>query len=133
MPEIPSTEPQKTILIVEDDRFLRDIIVKHLQKAGFVMAYAATGEEALHEAVQQKPDLIILDIVLSGINGLDVMARLQKEEATKKIPFIVFSNSDETASVNRGKDLGAIKYLVKAISTPEQIVREVKEYFARAV
>ena len=124
-------ETQKTVLIVEDDKFLRDIIVNHLRKAGYIMACAVTGEEALREATQMKPDLIILDIVLSGINGLDVMSRLHHEESTKNIPFIVFSNSDEMASVNRGNNLGAVKYLVKALSTPEQIVREVREFFAR--
>lgn len=132
MSDIPSAQ-QKTILIVEDDKFLRDIIVNHLRKAQFIVLCAATGEEALREAKEGKPDLIILDIVLSGINGLDVISRLQQEVATKHMPFIVFSNSDEVASVKRGKELGAVKYLVKAISTPEHIVHEVREYFAHAV
>lgn len=126
-------ETPKTVLVVEDDKFLRDIVVNHLEKAGYTVISAVTGEEALRVASQTHPDLIILDIVLSGINGLDVISRLRQEEATKNIPFIVFSNSDEMASVNRGNNLGAVKYLVKALSTPEQIVHEVKEFFARPV
>ena len=124
-------ETQKLVLIVEDDKFLRDIVVSHLEKAGYTVACAVTGEEALREAAQKHPDIIILDIVLSGINGLDVISRLHQEEATKNIPFIVFSNSDEMASVNRGSDLGAVKYLIKALSTPEQIVHEVSTFFGR--
>lgn len=127
MPETPAL--QKTILIVEDDKFLRDIMVNHLEKAGYVVVCATTGEEAIRQATEVHPDLIVLDIVLSGISGLDVMARLKTEEITKNIPFMVFSNSDEVSSVNRGKDLGAVLYLIKALSTPERIVHEVNDFF----
>lgn len=126
MSEIPTA--QKTILVVEDDRFLRDIIVTHLRRANYVVVCATTGEEAIDMAGAEHIDLIILDIVLSGISGLDVIARLQQQEATKAIPFMVFSNSDEPASLARGKDLGAITYLVKALSTPERIVSEVSNF-----
>jgi len=123
-----TTPPSKTILVVEDDRFLRDIIVTHLRRAQYTVVCATTGEEALDMAAAEHIDLIILDIVLSGINGLDVIARLQQQEATKAIPFMVFSNSDEPASLSRGKELGAVTYLVKALSTPERIVTEVTNF-----
>lgn len=128
-----TTAPAKKILIVEDDKFLRDIVVSHLKKAQFEVVYATTGEEALQKAHDVRPDLIVLDIVLSGINGLDVMTRLQQDVATQGIPFLVFSNSDEPANLHRGKELGAVKYMVKALSTPEQIVREIKGFFVTKV
>lgn len=124
-----SETPQHTVLLVEDDKFLRDIIETHLKKAGFTTLTATTGEEALRIAQEQHPDLIILDIVLSGINGLDVIARLRAEDHGAHIPFIVFTNSDEQSSVARGRELGAVKYMVKAISTPDKIVHEIQEFF----
>ncbi len=119
----------KKILVVEDDKFLRDIVDNHLIKAGYAIINAASGEEAIKAALEEHPDLIILDIVLSGISGLDVMARLHENAETKKIPFIVFTNSDEDSSVTRGHELGAVKYLVKAVSTPEKIVHEINDFF----
>jgi DNA-binding response OmpR family regulator len=119
-----------TVLLVEDDKFLRDIIESHLTKAGFGVLAATTGEEAFRIAHEKTPDLIILDIVLSGINGLDVIARLREEDGGKHIPFIVFTNSDEQSSVARGRELGAVKYMVKAISTPDKIVHEIVDFFA---
>lgn len=128
MDETTTATPAKSVLLVEDDKFLRDIVESHLTKAGFAVLIATTGEEAFKVATEQHPDLIILDIVLSGINGLDVMARLRAQESTHAVPFIVFTNSDEDSSLERGRELGAVKYLVKAISTPDHIVREVRDY-----
>ncbi len=125
-----STDMQaKSILLVEDDKFLSDIIQRHLTKAGFTVLIAETGEEAIRDATEKIPSLILLDIVLSGINGLDVMARLREQEGTKHIPFMVLTNSDEDANMSRGKELGAVKYMVKAVSTPDYIVRAVQDFF----
>lgn len=130
---MPELAAEKTILIIEDDKFLRDIIVRHLNESGYRTITAVTGEEALRFASEAQPNLIIVDIVLSGISGLDVMDSLAQNDATKNIPFIIFSNSDESVSINRSKTLGAVKYLVKALSTPEQIVHEIQEYFTHSV
>ena len=128
MSDTPAT-PVRTVLLVEDDKFLRDIIESHLKKAGFGTLTASTGEEALRIAQDGHPDLIILDIVLSGISGLDVIARLRQADQGAHIPFIVFTNSDEQSSVARGHELGAVKYMVKAISTPDKIVHEIQDFF----
>ncbi len=122
---------QKTVLIIEDDKFLQNIINKHLTNAGYNVITVETGEDALKSVAQTRPDLIIADIVLSGISGLDVLDRLAQNSTTNTIPFIIFTNSDETSSVERGKKLGAVKYLVKALSTPDRMVREVNEFFGR--
>ncbi len=125
-----STDMQaKSILLVEDDNFLSDIIQNHLAKAGFTVLIAETGEDAIRDATEKLPSLIILDIVLPGINGLDVMARLREHEGSKGIPFMVLTNSDEDMNLLRSKDLGAVKYMVKALSTPDHIVREVQDFF----
>lgn len=120
---------KRTVLLVEDDKFLRDIVERHLDAAGFAIISASTGEEALRVAQEQTVDIIVLDIVLSGISGLDVMARLKADAKTASIPFIVFTNSDEKASLERGSELGAVKYMVKALSTPEKIVEEIRSFF----
>jgi len=126
-----NTAPHKGfILLVEDDEFLRGLVVRALGEAGYEVSIAGDGEEALREARKRVPDLILLDLVLPGYSGFELIAKLRQEEATAKIPFIVLSNSAETQSKKSGEDLGAAGYLVKAQSTPIDIVANVDAYFA---
>ncbi len=131
---MPDTPPESkragSILLVEDDEFLRDLIARSLEAAGFETSVARDGESALKAAAVHVPDLILLDLILPGMSGLELIAKLHQEEATAKIPFIVLSNSAETQSKQQSEQMGAEAYLVKAQSTPPEIVQAVIAWFA---
>ncbi|MBU6321235.1 MAG: response regulator [Patescibacteria group bacterium] len=123
-------EKQGAILLVEDDDFLRDILAGELAKEGFAVAVAPDGEKALAAASAHVPDLILLDLVLPGMSGFELIAKLRQQEATAKVPFMVLSNSAERENKQESVSLGAVGYLVKAESTPPEIVDAIKAWFA---
>lgn len=117
---------RKKILIVEDDKFLRELIVKKLSEEGFITLEAIDGEEGLKKAKEEKPDLILLDLILPGIDGFEVLDKLKKDQETKSIPVIVLSNLGQKEDIEKGLKLGAFDYLVKANFTPGEIIEKVK-------
>jgi len=126
-----NTAPHKgSILLVEDDEFLRSLVVRALGEVGYETEVAKDGEDALAHIARQMPDLILLDLVLPGFSGFELIAKLRQNDATAKIPFIVLSNSAESQSKKQATDLGAAGYLVKAQSTPSDIAKAAEAYFA---
>lgn len=117
---------KKTILLVEDDAFLAEIYSTRLGAAGFTVRNARDGEEALQLAEQLNPHLILLDLVLPKRNGFSVLEALKKEKATRDIPVVILSNLGEPHDIERGKELGAAGYIVKAHFTPTEVFEEVK-------
>ena len=114
------------ILIVEDDKFVRELIVQKLTEEKFEVSSAKDGEEGVKKAESEKPDLILLDLILPGIDGFEVLSRIRKNPETEKISVIVLSNLDEKGDVDRGVKLGANDYLIKAHFTPKEIVEKVR-------
>lgn len=120
---------KKTILMIEDDSFLRGIILKHLEKEGYTVIIGTDGEDGMKKIAEKIPDMIILDLTLPGMTGFEMMTKLKQEEATKNIPFIIFSNLVDAESSQTAKQLGALEYIVKANSNPHEIVNKIEEYF----
>lgn len=118
----------KKILMVEDDKFLRDLAVKKLTLAGYQVTTAVDGTEALAKASQERPNLILLDIILPGMDGFEVLRNIQANEALKGIPIILLSNLGQESDVERGLSLGAADYLVKAHFTLDEIIEKIKKY-----
>jgi len=117
----------KNILVVEDDKFLRDLLVLKLKSAGMKVDIATEGKEALQKIESKPPQLILLDLILPNIDGFEILKRIKKDEKTAKIPVIILSNLGEGGEVEKGVKLGAVDYLVKAHFTPEEIVAKVKK------
>lgn len=117
----------KKILIVEDDKFLRELIVRKLDEEGYEIAEALDGEEGSKKAKEEKPDLVLLDLILPGIDGFEVLAGIKQDSQTSAIPVIILSNLGQTEDVEKGLKLGAIDYLVKAHFTPGEIIEKVKK------
>lgn len=115
------------ILVVEDDKFLRDLIVQKLKKEGFAVDEAIDGEEALRRISDGKPALVLLDLILPGIDGFEVLKRMKESAATAKTPVIILSNLGQREDVDRGLKLGAADFLIKAHFTPGEIVDKVKQ------
>ena len=116
------------ILIVEDDKFLRELIIRKLNAENFETVDAVDGEEGLRALKEgAKPDLILLDLILPGIDGFEVLTRIKEDPVLASIPVIIFSNLGQREDVERGLKLGADDYLVKAHFTPNEIVEKVKQ------
>jgi len=116
-----------TILIIEDDKFLRQLIAQKLLKEGYDVSEAIDGEEGLKKVKEEKPDLVLLDLILPGIDGFEVLSQLGKDESVSQIPVIILSNLGQKEDVERGLNLGAIDYLIKAHFTPGEIIEKIKK------
>ncbi len=118
---------KKKILIVEDDKFLRDLITQKLWKEGFDVVEAVDGEHGLKKVKEVKPDLILLDLILPGIDGFAVLAETKKDPGLALIPVIILSNLGQRDDIEKGLKLGAVDYLIKAHFTPGEIIEKVKK------
>lgn len=119
----------KKILIVEDDNFLRDLLSKKLQSEVHSVLGAAESVETFNLLKNNKPDLIILDLLLPGIDGFEILKKIRQTEETKNIPVIVFSNLSEEKDIKKAKDLGVSDFMVKANFTLDELVEKVNKIF----
>ncbi|MBZ9572445.1 response regulator [Patescibacteria group bacterium] len=116
----------KNILIIEDDKFLRELIAQKLVKEGYKTFEAVDGEEGIKKIKAEKPDLILLDLILPGIDGFEVLSRMKEEPTLVQIPVIILSNLGQKDDIERGLKLGAVDYLIKAHFTPGEIIDKIK-------
>lgn len=118
----------KKVLIVEDDEYLRSLTAKRLEKDGFVVSAAAEGDSGIKQAEEDVPDAILLDLLLPGTSGYEVLEKLRANESTKNTPVIVFSNLGQKEDIDRAKAAGADDFLIKANFTLDDVVEKVKGY-----
>lgn len=116
------------ILIVEDDEFLRSLAAKRLEKEGYNVLTAAEGDSGLKMASEQKPGVILLDLLLPGMSGFEVLEKLRTDESTKETPVIVFSNLGQKEDVEKAKSLGANDFLIKANFTLDDVVAKIQGF-----
>lgn len=117
----------KRILIIEDDSFLRELISRKLTQEGYEVIEALDGEEGLKKTVEEKPNMVLLDLILPSIDGFEVLAQIKKDAALAAIPVLILSNLGQKDEVERGLQLGAKDYMVKANFTPTEIIAKIKE------
>lgn len=117
----------RKILIIEDDKFLRELIGKKLIAENFDILEAIDGENGLKTLQEQKPDLVLLDLILPGIDGFEVLSRIKADDNLASMPVIILSNLGQKEDIDRGLKLGAVDYLVKAHFTPNEIVQKIKD------
>jgi DNA-binding response OmpR family regulator len=118
---------EEKILIVEDHDFMRQLLASRLKASGYDVIMGADGNEGLNKALQEKPDLIILDINLPGISGLKLGAMLKADPQTKSIPIIFVSARGEGEDVFKAiSQIGAECYILKPF-TSEKLVEEIKK------
>ena len=119
---------KKIILVIEDDEAIGSMYKNKFESDGFMVLNAATGVEGLEIAKKEKPDLIMLDIILPQMDGFTVLEKLKKEKNLKKIPVVMLTNLGTEEDKAKGEKLGAVDYLVKAGLTPAQISKKIKTY-----
>ena len=119
-------DSSKLILIVEDEPPLSEILKDHFENEGFRIIVAKDGEEGLGLALSKKPDMILLDINLPKLNGLDMLKQLRTYEAGKSIPAIALTNLNDTKEVNEALASGVSDFLVKADWSIADVVESVR-------
>lgn len=117
----------KVILFIEDESALQKTFGEILKQEGYEMISALNGEIGLRLAKTQKPDLILLDLILPKLNGFEVLKKLKGDKETKDIPVIVLTNLEGIGDVEKAIELGATTYLVKAQYTLEEVVQKIKK------
>ena len=117
----------KRIIIVEDDQFLRALVVKKLSQEGFELSEAIDGEDGIKKIKEEKPAVVLLDLILPGIDGFEVLTRMKKDPELAEIPVIILSNLGQKEEIERGLGLGAVDYLVKAHFTLTEIIDKIKQ------
>lgn len=115
------------VLIVEDDQFLSKMYAKKFQIAGFEVQLAGDGEEGLSQMRTFRPDIVLMDIMMPKLNGLDAISQAKADQMIKAIPIIVLTNLSNTDDATEAVKRGAIGYLVKSDYTPTQVVDKVRE------
>lgn len=118
---------KKTILLVEDDPFLKDIYSTQLKSIGIEAETAENGEECLLKIKKNKPDILVLDLVLPKTNGWEVLGAIKKDEKLKDLKIIILSNLGQKREVEEALDLGVCRYLIKAHYTPAEVASEIKK------
>ena len=115
-------------MIVEDDSFVMDIYHTKLSQEGYEIVEAANGMEALKklESGEKKPDLILLDILMPYVGGIEVLRKIKKDDNLKSIPVILLTNLSQKDDVDLGINLGADDYLIKSHFTPSEVMEKVK-------
>ncbi|OGY25680.1 MAG: hypothetical protein A2Z11_04480 [Candidatus Woykebacteria bacterium RBG_16_43_9] len=121
------SEPKK-ILVVDDEDPVREIYNKEFTSSGFKVVLASDGEQGLLKAGEEIPDLILLDVMMPKMSGIDTLKVLKKNELTKEIPILLLTNLGEEQIIKEGFSLGADGYLLKVSYTPAQVVEECRKF-----
>jgi two-component system alkaline phosphatase synthesis response regulator PhoP len=122
--------PKESILVVDDEADILHLVQYNLAKDGYRVTCAGSGEAALQAARTQLPDLIILDLMLPGLDGLEVCKRLRADSKTEHIPIIMLTAKGEEADIVTGLELGADDYITKPFS-PRVLAARVKTVLRR--
>lgn len=114
------------VLLVEDDVFLSGIYQKKFEMEGYKVTTVDNGEKVLPEAKKKMPDIIMLDILLPKMDGFTVLSKLKEDEQVKNIPVILLTNLGQKDDVEKGLQMGAVDYLIKAHFKPSEVVDKIK-------
>lgn len=115
------------VLIVEDDEMIINMYKIRLEEEGFEVNSTDRGSEAINMAKKDKPDIILLDVILPEVDGFNVLQSLKKDQKTKNIPVMLLTNLGQESDQEKGKKMGAVDYFVKAQHTPVEVLNRIKE------
>lgn len=119
------------ILLIEDEKFLRNVLERKLRDEGFEVVTAIDGNEALQKIISERPDMILLDIILPRKNGFLILEEIKKDPEFNKLPIFIISNLAQEEDINKALNLGATEYFVKAKFSVEDLINKIKEYITQ--
>jgi two-component system OmpR family response regulator len=120
---------KKKILIVEDDNFVAEVYFAKLTEMGYEAILAQNGEEGLSRLNSDKVDLILLDILMPIMDGLEMLEELKKHDEWKNIPVILLTNVGEKESIQKVREFGVKSYLIKSHFTPAEVIEKIEAVF----
>lgn len=115
-------------MIVEDDSFVLDIYQTKLSQEGYNVIEARNGVEAMKKLEKEKPDLVLLDIVMPYMDGIEVLKKMKESDELKNVPVILLTNLSQKEEINVGLGLGASDYLIKSHFTPSEVMEKIKVF-----
>lgn len=118
---------RKKILSVEDDEFLSSVLIRKFTTEGMITYHTISLQDTLDTATKERPDIILLDLILPDTTGFEILKALKEKPETKDIPVVILSNLNQQEDMSNVHKLGAAKFIVKAMSTPDDIFSEVKD------
>lgn len=119
----------KKVLLIEDELFISDLYKHILSGAGISVSVAEDGEEGIQKSRDLGTSLILLDIMLPKLNGIEVLKKLKEDASTRTIPVVLLTNLGQEAVIKAAYDLGAQGYLLKVRVSPEGLIKCVNDYF----
>lgn len=120
-------QSQKKVLVVDDEKVLLELLVSKMEQNGFTVIGAQDGDEGLQKALDERPDLILLDIVMPKMDGITVLKKLRQDDWGKNVPVIVLSNLNTAEAVEKSLENGVYDYLVKVDYSLDDLVAIVKK------
>ena len=126
----PPEHEQPVVLAADDDPDILELVAFRLERSGYTVLQARDGEEALQLALERRPDLAVLDVMMPKIDGFELTRRLRAEEATSRMPIILLTARAQDADVQQGFDAGADDYIRKPFS-PQELSSRVQAILGR--
>ncbi len=120
------TDERKLILIIEDNNAMLQLYAQVFTSSGFRVVTASDGQSGWMKAQEEHPDLILLDMVLPKISGVDLLQRLRQDTSTSGIPVVVFSAVNNAEGIRQAMEAGANEFLPKATSSPKQVISKIQ-------
>ncbi|MBW6431991.1 response regulator [Patescibacteria group bacterium] len=121
----------KNLLLIEDDKHLAEMYAKKFQNSGFEVTITKNGPTGIEEAKKNKYDVLVLDIMLPGISGIEVLELLRTDVKTAKIPVVIYTNSGDEEHKKKAMYYGADEYILKIDSTPESLCGAINKVVSR--
>lgn len=123
----PSAPKEKAfVLVIEDDKFLKELLVKKLTKEGFDVQNAVDADSAFRILEERKPNIVLCDLILPGIDGFGILEHIKKDPKTADVPVVILSNLGQQEDLDRAMALGAKDFMIKANFTLDEIVAKVR-------
>ncbi|MBI2113322.1 MAG: response regulator [Candidatus Wildermuthbacteria bacterium] len=114
------------ILVIEDDKFLKELLVQKLKKEGYEVLEVSEGNEGFKKMKEGKPSLVLLDLILPGVDGFQVLKAAKEDKDTSPIPIVVLSNLGEQNDIEKALKMGAADFMIKAHFTPGEVIGRIK-------
>ncbi len=124
---VASTNSGPKVLIIEDDLFLSTLSGRRLKNDGYKVSFAHNATEAIQSMESEVPDLMLLDIIMPGTNGFELLKKIKSDRRYNNVAIIVFSNLGQEHEIEEGKKLGADEFLVKANVTPKELAEKIHD------
>lgn len=119
------------VLLIEDDPEQLFLFQKVFNLKGLLTIPATTIEEAMRMVFLDRPDIVLLDVILRHQNGLDIMEKLKQDISTKDIPVVVFTNTDKKEYRDRAEKLGAVDFIIKSQTIPQEMAERIKTFLGK--